>query len=124
MYRFKNRLKHHAWVLNFGDPAPIQLLKASSVGAVTTEAGSAFQIRIVEGKNELLWATMEQGGSRNRLSWPLVDVPVRMRYISADMSTRLLTIRYIIVVLLCSRLDLRSSQARFFNMDMTLLARR
>ena len=34
--------------------APMQLLKASSDGAVTAEAGRQFQRRIIEGKKELL----------------------------------------------------------------------
>ena len=58
----------------------MQLLKASSDGAVTAEAGREFQRRIVEGKKELLWAFTEQYGTRNRVSWPLVDVLEWIRY--------------------------------------------
>ena len=44
----------------------MQLLKSSSDGAVTAEAGREFQRRIVEGKKELLYAFTEQYGTRNR----------------------------------------------------------
>ena len=38
----------------------MQLLKASSDGAVTAEAGREFQRRVVEGKKELLLSFTEQ----------------------------------------------------------------
>ena len=47
----------------------MQLLKASSSEVANMEADSAFQRHIVEGKKELLQATTEQYGNRNRLSW-------------------------------------------------------
>ena len=54
MCKFYYVTKHHVRIQNFWSPMQMLFLKPSSVGAVNTEAGRAFQMRIVEGKKELL----------------------------------------------------------------------
>ena len=49
--------------------------KTSNEGAFTMETGCVLQWQFVELKKELLQATKEQHGTRERFSWALVDVP-------------------------------------------------
>ena len=72
-------------------------LKLSRVSASTTLLGSWFQKHMACGKNDVLYTVVLVCGTRNHSEWPLVRREVRLRWCSAGISTRLYTMRYILV---------------------------